>query len=37
MAMYAQFMGHVDSTPATLRFDGTASALHYPGALDSHA
>jgi hypothetical protein len=37
MAMYSQFMGHTDSTPAVLSFDGTASALSYPGALSSHA
>ena len=37
MAMYAQFMGHTDATPATLNFSGTASSLSYPGALDSQA
>jgi hypothetical protein len=37
MSMYAQFMGHADATPASMSFDGAASTLHYPGALDSHA
>ena len=37
MAMYTQFMGHADATPATLNFDGAASSLSYPGALDSLA
>ena len=37
MAMYTQFMGHADATPATLNFSGTASSLSYPGALDSQA
>ena len=37
MAMYTQFMGHTDTTPATLNFSGTASSLSYPGALDSQA
>jgi len=37
MAMYSQFMGHTDSTPAVLSFDGTSSSMSYPGALSSHA
>jgi len=37
MSMYAQFMGHTDTTPASMQFDGGGSTLHYPGALDSHA
>ena len=37
MAMYSQFMGHTDSTPAVLNFDGAASTMSYPGALSSHA
>ena len=37
MAMYTQFMGHADATPATLNFNGAASSLRYPGALDSQA
>lgn len=37
MAMYSQFMGHADSTPAVLSFDGTASSMTYPGALNASA
>jgi hypothetical protein len=37
MSMYTQFMGHADATPAAISFSGSASTLHYPGALDSRA